>query len=114
MIRRPPRSTLFPYTTLFRSRDDVGGVEPVRHEEALRTLDGVGEVRGRDRRTRRGDDCLGVDARREPAENVALEVEQLGQRLLDEAASVEAVEAHAVLDPVKRRRDVAVLDHALL
>src|SRR3712207_7114291 len=31
MIRRPPRSTLFPYTTLFRShpqhrnRDDVGG-----------------------------------------------------------------------------------------
>src|SRR3712207_9195856 len=33
MIRRPPRSTLFPYTTLFRSPalvDDVlvGGVEP--------------------------------------------------------------------------------------
>src|SRR3712207_8298114 len=26
MIRRPPRSTLFPYTTLFRSQDDpVGG-----------------------------------------------------------------------------------------
>src|SRR3712207_7688486 len=23
MIRRPPRSTLFPYTTLFRSRKDV-------------------------------------------------------------------------------------------
>src|SRR5438552_6066414 len=23
MIRRPPRSTLFPYTTLFRSHDDV-------------------------------------------------------------------------------------------
>src|SRR5689334_23796065 len=23
MIRRPPRSTLFPYTTLFRSGDDV-------------------------------------------------------------------------------------------
>src|SRR3712207_8147961 len=26
MIRRPPRSTLFPYTTLFRSREDFGGV----------------------------------------------------------------------------------------
>src|SRR2546425_7312653 len=26
MIRRPPRSTLFPYTTLFRSRD--GGAVP--------------------------------------------------------------------------------------
>src|SRR3712207_7492131 len=25
MIRRPPRSTLFPYTTLFRSQQDVGG-----------------------------------------------------------------------------------------
>src|SRR2546422_7039353 len=24
MIRRPPRSTLFPYTTLFRSLQDVG------------------------------------------------------------------------------------------
>src|SRR3989449_4839630 len=29
MIRRPPRSTLFPYTTLFRSRlpDDVGDLD---------------------------------------------------------------------------------------
>src|SRR5689334_23903860 len=25
MIRRPPRSTLFPYTTLFRSRQHPGG-----------------------------------------------------------------------------------------
>src|SRR2546429_6046110 len=25
MIRRPPRSTLFPYTTLFRSREIAGG-----------------------------------------------------------------------------------------
>src|SRR3712207_9014710 len=32
MIRRPPRSTLFPYTTLFRSRDRVG---------ALRSMDDV-------------------------------------------------------------------------
>src|SRR5260370_26316751 len=27
MIRRPPRSTLFPYTTLFRSREVVGPVK---------------------------------------------------------------------------------------
>src|SRR5690349_22537715 len=26
MIRRPPRSTLFPYTTLFRSRDDLRAI----------------------------------------------------------------------------------------
>src|SRR3712207_7115609 len=35
MIRRPPRSTLFPYTTLFRSgragEPDHGGVRPDRH-----------------------------------------------------------------------------------
>src|SRR3712207_8353786 len=32
MIRRPPRSTLFPYTTLFRSTvaDDGRGVDPAR------------------------------------------------------------------------------------
>src|SRR3712207_7064528 len=30
MIRRPPRSTLFPYTTLFRSLADQLRVEPCR------------------------------------------------------------------------------------
>src|SRR5256885_5735703 len=29
MIRRPPRSTLFPYTTLFRSRDSTRDTPPV-------------------------------------------------------------------------------------
>src|SRR6266581_3971244 len=28
MIRRPPRSTLFPYTTLFRPRSHAGGAPP--------------------------------------------------------------------------------------
>src|SRR2546422_6169154 len=34
MIRRPPRSTLFPYTTLFRSPEDVftGQVHALREE----------------------------------------------------------------------------------
>src|SRR2546426_11156397 len=36
MIRRPPRSTLFPYTTLFRSRRDA---HPVGAEQAGRRLD---------------------------------------------------------------------------
>src|SRR2546426_5030996 len=35
MIRRPPRSTLFPYTTLFRSPGPrVGRPRPARQEEA--------------------------------------------------------------------------------
>src|SRR3712207_8612756 len=54
MIRRPPRSTLFPYTTLFRSGqmpvegryvDQVVGLENVRCEIAmLRTPDGHGRL----------------------------------------------------------------------
>src|SRR3712207_7906156 len=33
MIRRPPRSTLFPYTTLFRSRD--AALRPARQRVAV-------------------------------------------------------------------------------
>src|SRR2546422_9976469 len=39
MIRRPPRSTLFPYTTLFRSANGV----PMAKEEAIE-LDGIVEA----------------------------------------------------------------------
>src|SRR2546422_10959173 len=45
MIRRPPRSTLFPYTTLFRSRVDRRQMgDPVLAPEGLhaRVHDGVG------------------------------------------------------------------------
>src|SRR5256885_2693293 len=62
MIRRPPRSTLFPYTTLFRSRRsrDPGRPEGVRSRALLRDERGRGvdgaEHEGRDRcvRTTRG------------------------------------------------------------
>src|SRR3989449_6313114 len=48
MIRRPPRSTLFPYTTLFRSLDKAlrakvwlksGGYIVINHTEALVAID---------------------------------------------------------------------------
>src|SRR3712207_6955483 len=54
MIRRPPRSTLFPYTTLFRSVD-VGAqqvaaaglsVRAVRPGRPPRTLAKLGDLRG--------------------------------------------------------------------
>src|SRR3712207_7682677 len=41
MIRRPPRSTLFPYTTLFRSVGDRTEV-PRRRQPALERVQGVG------------------------------------------------------------------------
>src|SRR3712207_7414412 len=45
MIRRPPRSTLFPYTTLFRSSGM--GVRPLRAGDA-RARRGPARARGRD------------------------------------------------------------------
>src|SRR3712207_7479849 len=35
MIRRPPRSTLFPYTTLFRSQDELGPVSRPRRGQKV-------------------------------------------------------------------------------
>src|SRR5256885_12123300 len=59
MIRRPPRSTLFPYTTLFRSQErqivkqEAALAEQhrcrVEQKAARRVLPGAGEVGGRER-----------------------------------------------------------------
>src|SRR3712207_7995976 len=60
MIRRPPRSTLFPYTTLFRSIQlavdhEQAAEEVLREVDALRRVDLAGDeivglaCRGRDR-----------------------------------------------------------------
>src|SRR5690242_21334001 len=51
MIRRPPRSTLFPYTTLFRSEGSDGGrgagarVQRVRRCEGVRGAGGARNIR---------------------------------------------------------------------
>src|SRR5258708_19775923 len=43
MIRRPPRSTLFPYTTLFRSleqrRHSGSGIDPINRTEKIHLAD---------------------------------------------------------------------------
>src|SRR5260370_18463453 len=62
MIRRPPRSTLFPYTTLFRSLAPLD-----RRHDALaadlhlglrgHVLDDLLELRGRHRGRRRGEEA---------------------------------------------------------
>src|SRR3712207_8085835 len=44
MIRRPPRSTLFPYTTLFRSLLMQRHPEPYRAEIASKPKDIVGQA----------------------------------------------------------------------
>src|SRR3712207_7934442 len=57
MIRRPPRSTLFPYTTLFRSEDGLVQTEAtikiwVDGERYVRTAEGNGPVHALDRALR--------------------------------------------------------------
>src|SRR5256885_13181568 len=48
MIRRPPRSTLFPYTTLFRSMHMAAARVLARHGAAVaHELAGMGEARQR-------------------------------------------------------------------
>src|SRR3712207_7067018 len=40
MIRRPPRSTLFPYTTLFRSNASGERISATRHESSNSAISG--------------------------------------------------------------------------
>src|SRR3712207_8839656 len=51
MIRRPPRSTLFPYTTLFRSREAVRAVVHELMEAEVRAQVGAGRYERSDERT---------------------------------------------------------------
>src|SRR2546422_4787145 len=60
MIRRPPRSTLFPYTTLFRSQPDPSAL-PTQVEGDHRALAGAVPARALDGRLPRR---LGGAARR--------------------------------------------------
>src|SRR3712207_7100270 len=57
MIRRPPRSTLFPYTTLFRSSHEKPGTSPLDRQQksgkegqqrAQRAADGAPRWKGLD------------------------------------------------------------------
>src|SRR2546426_4872180 len=80
MIRRPPRSTLFPYTTLFRSE-----IEQAAPEQHRRGAHGASRRRGRER--------LRVDAERllEGGDGVLLDHEPafLHQRIAHAAARSE-------------------------
>ena len=70
MIRRPPRSTLFPYTTLFRSSETMLHKEEVMNallkiDECIMKLDSVNDERMRqiDDPDRRDFTCEKLDCR---------------------------------------------------
>src|SRR5258705_7059652 len=66
MIRRPPRSTLFPYTTLFRSIIFSGKIRPLRLPQHVQQIEllvrqraALGEIRDR-KSTRLNSSHLGI------------------------------------------------------
>src|SRR2546427_4527342 len=60
MIRRPPRSTLFPYTTLFRSQLAVRDALAAPGEDLHHAVGGIRAVQGRRRRPFHHLDALDV------------------------------------------------------
>src|SRR3712207_8230879 len=49
MIRRPPRSTLFPYTTLFRSTSTMRNTNAVKNLDMLRIMENIRKYVGKGR-----------------------------------------------------------------
>src|SRR2546430_6608565 len=84
MIRRPPRSTLFPYTTLFRS-DDGKGARRVGRPEPPTDLEpvhrGQHQVEDHERRPLGRHDGEGALARLRLADRVAFLLDRKSTRL---------------------------------
>src|SRR3989454_7436688 len=120
MIRRPPRSTLFPYTTLFRSTERPVAAEvhvalEVAHDQLTkRPVDGLAvaearEVRLRDRppapaEPEHREDVVGVLHGLE-VEQERREAEDAGRRRREDRA-LEAVRRARAQDPPRRPRRV--------
>src|SRR5437660_6059946 len=87
MIRRPPRSTLFPYTTLFRSAQDAPGARLARGE-----------------RDRRPQVRLGLPERLRRSEEHTSELQSRGHlvcRLLLEKKKTKTTQAITTSNPVQ-------------
>src|SRR6266516_7904833 len=115
MIRRPPRSTLFPYTTLFRSAPEVGA-RLVHGGRALQRLAGWPQAlraAGPEPRAQGGESCRqdrdeneaavrnGVQPAREPPTRARLG----GQRVLETLLAAHANREHVFCEPASARAD---------
>src|SRR6185369_11848755 len=95
MIRRPPRSTLFPYTTLFRSLSD----DPVEaQEQGGRWTDRGGD--GEDRPEREPDEVgrRGLGRRCDDVQSLAQGPHRLGENRVCVSLVVEVVAAAAAAE----------------
>src|SRR2546422_5319552 len=105
MIRRPPRSTLFPYTTLFRSQAGRGGADSryaqERGREPARLL-GLPERAGRPARLRPG------GSRRLPGRRKAEQVEGEGDRKSTRLNSSHGYISYAVFCLKKKKKKKSI------
>src|SRR2546430_8655759 len=120
MIRRPPRSTLFPYTTLFRSRGGLVGQHVVipGHGRVPRQVYGVGPVVPGQLGEYRldvggdGDEYQAVEGERAPCPQVvddgrpARGAVALAQQVLRRSPAI--VVAHVLRDEAADRIDVRI------
>src|SRR5258708_21391065 len=98
MIRRPPRSTLFPYTTLFRSL-----------KSTLRSLAGI-----RPRRDERDAVSFVVGAKRLLEETITTAWREVGDRKSTRLNSSHQIISYAVSCLKKNIRDRASMDEECL
>src|SRR5260370_17392796 len=71
MIRRPPRSTLFPYTTLFRSSGARAHRRPTDRDDRREGATGEGDVRRRRPGRDRGQGAVGEHRLRRSEEHTS-------------------------------------------
>src|SRR3712207_8838929 len=100
MIRRPPRSTLFPYTTLFRS-DFVGGIQRIEHPVASLGHTVIARPESGEELESRGPPA--ILPRSEEHTSELQSRQYLVCRLLLEKKKI-AISNHYVLKPVQHRR----------
>src|SRR2546422_5621509 len=117
MIRRPPRSTLFPYTTLFRS--DVLSFELAGHDRAAVDHE-PRDVHARERHDRAGDRLVAAADAHERVEQMAArdELDRVGDDLARNKRCLHALGAHrdavAHRDGAELNRRAARLTDAFL
>src|SRR2546422_10601756 len=93
MIRRPPRSTLFPYTTLFRS---------TAHSPSPVLLDLLGDARTQTHELAKAEEAYRKAAELDPSE--LSHQRGLGQTLLAEEKYSEALKIYQKLSRSEERR----------
>src|SRR3712207_7097469 len=88
MIRRPPRSTLFPYTTLFRSCQDVMQILLYARNNDIEADQLLDQIRTGKRKTFAPDGCKGLVRRLRATVRISETVDRKSTRLNSSHANI--------------------------